>query len=255
MLEAVPDFSKIFEAHLCRTAWQDIPDVAILAEESLIKKQSLYVAAKGGDIEAAQGLILDTVTVGAIEKVCAVIGDSEPFLIPVHAVESAEGVNSIPLALAQMLSETLNLPLEVNVIQTNTVGHTGADGYTRLAFPALFEGESQAADYFLVDDFIGQGGTLANLKGFLENRGGQVIGAVALTGKAYSATLKLRETSLRELREKHGDELEKWWTNTFGYGFEKLTESEARYLIRADDADSITKRIVAARRKRDSSVS
>ena len=255
MLEAIPDFSKTLETHLRRTAWQDLPEVAILAEESLVKKHPLYAAAKGGDVEAAQGLILDTVTVGAIEKVCAVIGNSEPFLIPVHAVESAEGVNSIPLALAQMLSETLDLPLEVNVIQTNTVGHTGADGYTRLAFPALFDGESQAVDYFLVDDFIGQGGTLANLKGFLESRGGRVIGATALTGKAYSATLKLKENSLRELREKHGDELEKWWTDTFGYGFAKLTESEARYLFRADDAHSITARIVAARRKRDSRLS
>lgn len=245
---------EIFEIHLRRTEWKDFPDVAILAEESLVKKHPLYAAAKGGDIKAAQGLVLDAVTLAAIEKVCAVIGDAEPFLIPVHAVES-EGVNPIPIVLAQMLSETLGLPLEVSVTQINSAGHTGADGYTRLAFPALFDGESQAGDCFLVDDFIGQGGTLANLKGFLENRGGRVIGAAALTGKAYSATLKLKESSLRELREKHGGELEKWWTNTFGYGFERLTESEARYLTRADDAQSVTERIIAARRKRDGRLS
>jgi hypothetical protein len=254
MLETVPNFSKVLQTHLHRTEWKDFPDVAILADESPIKKHPLYAAAKGGDVEAAQGLVLDTVTVAAIEKVCDVIGDSEPFLIPVHAVES-EGRNPIPLVLAQMLSQTLNLPLDVNVIQINTVGHTGADGYTRLAFPALFDGKVQAGKYFLVDDFIGQGGTLTNLKGFLESGGGNVIGATALTGKAYSATLRLRENSLQELRAKHGNELEKWWTDTFGYGFERLNESEARYLIRADDAQSITERITAARRKRDNNVS
>ena len=34
---------------------------------------------------------------------------------------------------------------------------------------------------------IGQGGTLANLRGRIEKRGGRVVGAVALTGKPYSA--------------------------------------------------------------------
>ncbi|HMX29239.1 MAG TPA: phosphoribosyltransferase [Blastocatellia bacterium] len=102
----------------------------------------------------------------------------------------------------------------------------------------------------MVDDFIGQGGTLANLKGFLESHGASVIGATVLTGKAYSAKLALTNETLQRLREKYGDELETWWVAAFGYGFECLTESEARYLTRADDADAIRTRIVAASRKR-----
>src|SRR5207249_11182772 len=101
------------------------------------------------------------------------------------------------------------------------------------------------------DDFIGQGGTLANLRGFLESHGAMVIGATTLTGKAYSAKLKLTEETLRNLRGKYGRELEEWWLATFGYGFERLTESEARYLIRADDAYTITTRIAAAGRSGD----
>ena len=54
-----------------------------------------------------------------------------------------------------------------------------------------------AAEYFLVDDFIGQGGTLANLKGYLESRGAAVLGATALTGKAYSAKLKLEDDTFK----------------------------------------------------------
>ena len=46
-------------------------------------------------------------------------------------------------------------------------------------------------EYFLVDDFIGQGGTLTNLRGFVESHGAKVIGATALTGKGYSAKLSL----------------------------------------------------------------
>jgi hypothetical protein len=57
------------------------------------------------------------------------------------------------------------------IIQINRVIHTGADGYRRLALPALFGGGVKESEYFLVDDLVGQGGTLANLKGFVEGRG------------------------------------------------------------------------------------
>ena len=52
--------------------------------------------------------------------------------------------------------------------------------------------------------------------------------ASTLTGKPYSAKLSLEQATLIALRDKHGDKLESWWKETFGYGFEFLTESEAR---------------------------
>jgi hypoxanthine-guanine phosphoribosyltransferase len=107
-------------------------------------------------------------------------------------------------------------------------------------------GDVKELEYFLVDDFVGQGGTLANLRGFVESRGAKVLGATSLTGKGYSAKLSLSKETLRGLKGKHGTELEQWWVAAFGYGFERLTESEARYLTRADDAHSISARIVAA---------
>jgi hypothetical protein len=106
----------------------------------------------------------------------------------------------------------------------------------------------------LVDDLIGQDGTLANLRGFVESRGATVIGGTTLTGKAFSAKLKLKAETLAALQGKHGDALERWWIDSFGYGFERLTESEARYLTRADDAHTISTRITEARRKRGASL-
>ena len=105
--------------------------------------------------------------------------------------------------------------------------------------------------YLLVDDFVGQGGTIANLKGFVETKGGRVVLCTTLTGKPYSAKLTPSDTTLRALRAKHGDELETWWKNNFGYGFDYLTESEARYLERADSAQLIRDRLLAARQKGD----
>lgn len=253
-IESIANFSQLIQKHLCRTEWRDFPDIIIHSNESSVKKHLHYAAAKAGDVNAAQTLVWDTINIGAVEKICELIGETKPYLLAVHAVET-EGRNAIPLIMAHILSKMLGLQLDIGIIQINMVSHTGADGYTRLAFPALFDGIVQQGKCFLIDDFIGQGGTLANLKGFLENCGAQVIGATTLIGKAYSAKLKLNDATLQTLKEKHGNELERWWIDTFGYSFEKLTESEARYLTRADDVDSITARIVAARRKRDRGIS
>jgi len=249
-LAPIPDFAGSLKAHLRRTAWGEFPDVIIHAEEPVVKKHPAYGAAKAGDSAAAEILVLESSPIGALDRMSEALWGRGPHLLAVHALET-EGMNAIPQVLAKILSKLLDLPVANGIIQINRVTHTGASGYHRLASPALFGGEVTEKEYFLVDDFVGQGGTLANLKGFVESQGATAIGATALTGKAYSAKLKLEEETLKTLRAKHGTELEQWWIDAFGYGFERLTESEARYLIRADDADAISERIAAASTKRD----
>jgi hypothetical protein len=85
------------------------------------------------------------------------IGCSRPDLLAVHAVEDV-GMNAIPRALARVLSVRLDLPVATGIVQINRLGHTGAGGYHRLAFPAVFDGDVNPADYVLVDDFVAQGG-------------------------------------------------------------------------------------------------
>jgi hypothetical protein len=242
-----PEFPAIPGGRPCRAPWGGFPDVVIHADEPVLKKHPAYAAAKKGDSEAAERLVLAVATIGALDRISALIGSARPTLVAVHALET-EGMNAIPRVFARVLAQTLGLPADRDVVQINRVAHTGADGYSRLAFPALFDGGAGPGQYFLVDDFVAQGGTLANLKGFLEQKGGTVVGATALGGKAYSAKLRLEDATLKELRAQHGRDLETWWHAAFGYGFDRLTESEARYLIRADDADAISARIVAARR-------
>ena len=149
-----------------------------------------------------------------------------------------------------MLSERLDLPYDTTIVQTNVVSHTGADGYSRLVRQAAFAGEiAEGHEYLMVDDFIGQGGTLANLRGRVEKLDGTVAGATGLTGKPYSAKLAPSKEQLDELRQKHGREFEKWWRDHFGHAFDCLTQSEARYLARSPDADTIRDRLAAALRK------
>jgi hypoxanthine-guanine phosphoribosyltransferase len=234
-----------------RTPWQGFPEVSILSTESTVKRHPEYAAAKGGDIASARRLIQSVVGERAYHGVEVALAGRTPVLVAVHAVE-AEGINRIPAVLAEALAERLSLWAEPDIVQINRVGHTGATGWHRLAFPPLFDGAVEAgAHYVLVDDFVGQGGTLANLKGFIESRGGVAVLAVTLTGKRYSAKLAPSSETVRALRNRHGFALENWWLETFGFDFDRLTESEGRYLARAEDADTVRDRLVAARQEGD----
>jgi hypothetical protein len=229
-----------------RTRWGAFPDVIIHAPEPMVKKHGYYQAAKSGNADAAFALVQDTISDTTIEALRKLIGDRNPILVSAHALEN-DGVNAIPEALADELGNRLGLEVDGTVVQTNVVGHTGANGYARLARQAAFDGNVvSGADYVLVDDFVGQGGTLANLKGFIETNGGRVIGATVLTGKPYSAILKPSKDQLISLRAKHGKDLEHWWTEWFGHDFDYLTQSEARYLERSPGIDTIRSRIAEA---------
>ena len=67
----------------------------------------------------------------------------------------------------------------------------------------------------------------------------------ALTGKAESSILALSPATLARLRQVHGEDLENWWRQQFGFGFESLTESEARYLIKRTDAQRVRAEVIA----------
>jgi hypothetical protein len=236
--------------YLYRTGWGDFPDVLICAPEGLVHKHPHYAAAKVGDAKSADALVEDILAIADMDAIRRMIGDAHPRLLAVHALESA-GMNAIPRVLAKRLSNDYGLALDSGVSQLNRVTHTRAKGYHRLANPAVFDGRLMESNYVLIDDFIGQGGTLANLRGYVHHQGGTVVGAIALAGQPRSSKLRLGEETLYKLRSKHGNELEKWWLSTFGYGLDRLTDSEASYLYRSDSFDIITTRLATARRAGD----
>ncbi|MCX7256425.1 MAG: phosphoribosyltransferase [Polaromonas sp.] len=229
-----------------RTPWGTFPDVLIHASESAVKQHPAYKAAKSGDDDEAAELIFDTFSIEKTLALDALAAGRTPTLVSAHAFER-EGVNAIPEVFADQLGKVLGWPVDTGVVQVNVVSHTGANGFWRLARQAEFEGPvTPGLDYVLVDDFVGMGGTLANLKGYIESNGGHVVAAVSLTGKPHSAKLAPTPERLNELREKHGTDFENWWIGQFAHGFDALTESEARYLARTETADTIRDRIAAA---------
>jgi hypothetical protein len=205
-----------------RTPLFGIPDVVIhRADESVVKVHPNYGAAKAGDIESAKALVSSFVNDSGIERLKRLIGGRFPELVPIHALEAA-GVNEIPVALGHELSRRLGLRVNLSVAQVNSVGHTGASGFARLAHQARFDGEIERGSlYLVVDDFVGQGGTLA-------------------------LTLEPSRGNLEDLRRKHGKDLEDWWIQEFGFDFDCLTRSEAHYFERTADAHTVRSRLIEA---------
>jgi hypothetical protein len=230
---------------LARRPWEtSFPSVLIHASETAVKQHSQYFRAKAGDLDAASELIGQCLNLNAVQALRA-WSSFKPVLVSVHAEESM-GRNAIPEIMADVLVDLLGWELERDIVQSNVVNHTGADGFSRLARQALFAGTlTPQRHYVIVDDFIGQGGTIANLRGHIIHRGGHVLGATVLTGKPFSATLACETDLIHALRTQHGH-LEHDWQQHFGFDFACLTQSEARYLQRTQDAHRIRDRILAS---------
>jgi hypothetical protein len=122
-----------------RVPLYDFPDVVRHAPEPVVKGHPQYRAAKIGDALAAEALVAASISDRAVEQLAVMLSGRAVVLVPIHALES-EGVNEIPMALAEELSRRLVLPVHDGIVQVNSVGHTGADGCTRLANQALFDG-------------------------------------------------------------------------------------------------------------------
>jgi hypothetical protein len=167
--------------------------------------------------------------------------------LPIAALEVA-GFNAIPDAMADILAKALDWKASAaEIVQNNKVGHTRAPAFNRLVTPAAFEGRvTPGSRYVLVDDHVGLGGTLANLKGYVEAHGGEVIAMTTLTESREARHIALQSNTLDMLRERHGEELENLWQEQFGHGLDCLTNVEGGILGREPTVESIRNRLAQA---------
>lgn len=231
-----------------RTPWPvNFPRVAVHSDTALRDRHPAYEAAKAGNEEAAFTLVEDLLSAVVTDELRQLIGNRAVILLPITALETT-GFNAIPDAMAQVLGADLGQPVSSGeIVQNNTVGHTRARAFNRMVTPAAFEGNvRENADYLLIDDHVGLGGTLANLKGYTEVHGGRVIGMTTLTQSRDAAQIALQPDTLDVLRERHGDALEQFWNTWFGHGLDCLTDVEGQNLCRLESIDAIANRLAEA---------
>ena len=230
-----------------RAPWRDFPPVIRNSALGSLKNEPEYAAAKGGDDIAAGHLVNKLLKEETVQQFRAMIGDKTPVIVSILATESA-GQNKIPLAMAQALGRRLDLPVDTDIRQINKVSRTGSGIDHRFAFQPVFDGQVEAGrDYLIVDDTLAVGGTVAALRGYIENRGGHVVGAGVMTAHEGALNLPVRQAMIDGITRKHGYAMDNYWKEEFGYGIDQLTQGEAGHLRSAENVDRIRDRINDAR--------
>ncbi len=236
----MPDFAPE------RLPWpREFPEIVIHTNVATRDAHPLYTQAKSGNAAAALSLANDLLDrKSPMKALKSIIGNRQVHLLPVVADEVA-GFNAIPDAMAQWLSLILDIPvINGDIVQINKVGHTRAKSFQRFVTPARFDGPvQQGARYLLVDDHVGLGGTLANLKGYVEARGAEVVGITTLTESRDARKISLQSSTLAMLWAKHGEVLNIFWRTRFGYSIDCLTEVEDQILCREHSVNAIEDRL------------
>ena len=165
----------------------------------------------------------------------------------VHA-EEATGRNKIPAAYAYMINRIAGLRLADGIVQTVRAHHTGANAVERMTRRAAFDGPvRRGAEYILVDDHVTQGGTLNELRKYIQSRGGKVVAVTTLTASRFSDTLPISRDAVLGLYTKFGNNLdEELQTAGIANGVAELTQSQARELLKLR-ADTLRNRLAQAR--------
>jgi hypothetical protein len=210
-----------------------------------------YSAAKKGESsEAALQLVYDCIADEAMLRIRGILEGRKPRIVAVHA-EELQGRNKIPLAYGEVLAAVIGLDTDPGIVQSSVANHTNAASiYHRLVSQPHFDGYvERGAEYLLVDDTCTAGGTLANLKGFVEHHGGSVIAmsVLSLATPRLLYDISLSPATARQVSMRHPT-LDAFWREDFGHGIECLTEGEAGNLRAAPSVDTIRNRLAEARR-------
>lgn len=231
-----------------RSPWLDFPAVIRNGDIGTLKSRAEYALAKQGEVNAAVELISSTIESASIQAVQDAIGNNRPKILPVISKE-ATGHNKIPLALAMLLENMLELEVELGIIQSDLVARTGSGSDYRIAFNPKFVGKvDRGRDYLIVDDTLTMGGTIASLRGYVEKNGGHVVAAMVMTAHKQVLNIAITPKMIEDIHRKHGTAMNNFFEEFFGYGIDKLTQGEAGHVRAATSVDQFRNRILEARR-------
>ena len=220
-----------------------LPRAVLASTVAELKKHPAYFRAVTGDEDAAAALAADLVTLDVAQKLEFAEADA---VVGVLEARASGGANAIPTAAAKRLAHRLALDHVTGVTHSGGVRPTGLDGVSSIFTRPTFHGPiAPGKRYILVDDMLGQGGSIAALAEHIQAEGGHVAAVLALAGPEYSALLAPSSSTLSGLRAQLGD-AEQQFQQASGRSFDQLTESEARYLAKFKPQSAIRQRIAEA---------
>ena len=238
-----PAYNEAVKPYLEEHHWSDTaPDTMVNTNLAGLKKdKALHQAAKKGDRNAADQIVA---RVTKPERMRQFAEDYKGALVVPVWSEDAEDGNMLPFAYADRLADYGFIICD-QIVQIQKGGHTTANRTQRLLQHSVFEGEViPGQTYVLVDDVMTLGGTMNDLRVYIESKGGRVVATTALAAGRSGTRLAPRQETIDALYAKHGKEEINTLLREAGiaYDAESLTEGQARY-IRDVDHDTLRDRI------------
>lgn len=171
-----------------RLPWNnyDKPVIVHCTRERLQGHGCYWLAKKQRDAKAAVQVCEDLVGEELFYDLFDQIHDIHPRPIVVApAMPPDETTNALGRTFSAWLARELECRTVGGIHQTNSVKRDFiTDPYYRITHSPSFEGDIEAGSaYILADDLYTMGGTLACLRGFIEQRGGSVIGMTTIGEK------------------------------------------------------------------------
>lgn len=224
------------ETKQIRSQWGNFPPIIRNGDLKELEKHSLYLNAKQGDFNAALILIKDCIKQNFIKEIQNFFDikkcDKYNCLLQPVLANEQWGDNKIPLALSFRLSQILKININTSIIQIDKVARTNKGAFYRLLYNPLFEGEViKNMNYFLLDDTLTMGGTIANLKGYIENNGGKVVGGAVMTAFPTALNIQIQSNMYQGILDKFGKEnINNLIKDFFYYDLSKFTQAEAGHI-------------------------
>ena len=242
-----------------RTAWPaDFPEAIVHAKwrtegrgVSLAGHPRYEQAKRFGDARAANEIVeflLDEESIYGLGDLVNPRKRTQTYVIaPARTFENPS--NLIPHVFAKIIANELELRVCQSIYQYDGIKRDRRGFWQRFANPVSFRGNiPRDGDYILVDDVITTGGTLASLRGFIENHGCRVICMSGLSAPG-GANLKvaLDPLTIVGLKSLHGGRMAPLIVSETGYAIEHLTEPEATKLLGARSLNEVRQKIFRAR--------
>ena len=156
--------------------------------------------------------------------------------------------NALATGYAAFIARTLQIEHCLTVRQVKTAKRDKSDAWQRLANPCSYTGGVPQQDFILVDDVYTLGGTLADLRSFIESQGGRVIAMSTIAANSgTNAPVAIQPATKRALVRTFGETLDEFWFEEFGYDSSCFTEREARHLLIAGPLDHIRRCVLEAK--------
>jgi hypothetical protein len=130
-----------------------------------------------GDRAAADRLVASLIDVESIRRL---VGEHRSARLVVVGGAPSDA-NQITAAYAEAFARISGLSLDRGLLRTNSPKHTGKNAIGRFMARAKFAGElRRGANYIALDDVMTQGGTISELRQFINRSGSRMVAVATL---------------------------------------------------------------------------